>query len=192
MAVRGCGTLCGGAGGLSTYGILTGPALSGVPSWMLAGRRLLLTGASGGVGHYLVELAAAVGATVTAVTSTPARGERLLALGPDAVVTSVEHADARFDVAIDSVGGDVFGQALLKLGGGGLMLWYGQASLEPATADFFAVQRGPVDVTIRTLNYWTEAYRDREDLATLVDLVATGRMHRRSARSPTGPRHRAC
>jgi NADPH:quinone reductase len=143
----------------------------------VAGRRLLLTGASGGVGHYLVELAAAVGAKVTAVTSTPARGERLLVLGADAVVTSVEHADGRFDIAIDSVGGDVFGQALLKLGRDGLMLWYGQASLEPARADFFAVQQGPLDVTIRTLNYWTEADRDGEDLATLVNLVATGRLH---------------
>jgi NADPH:quinone reductase len=143
----------------------------------VAGRRLLLTGASGGVGHYLVELAAAVGAKVTAVTSTPARGERLLELGADAVVTSVEHADGRFDVAIDSVGGDVFGQALLKLGRDGLMLWYGQASLEPARADFFAVLDGPVDVTIRSVVYWTEAARDAEDLATLVDLVSTGRLH---------------
>jgi NADPH:quinone reductase len=143
----------------------------------VAGRRLLLTGASGGVGHYLVELAAAVGAKVTAVTSTPARGERLLELGADAIVTSVERADGRFDVAIDSVGGDVFGQALLKLGRDGLMLWYGQASLEPARADFFAVLDGPVDVTIRSVVYWTEAARDAEDLATLVDLVSTGRLH---------------
>jgi NADPH2:quinone reductase len=143
----------------------------------VAGGRLLLTGASGGVGHYLVELAAAIGVKVTAVTSTPARGERLLALGADAVVSSVEEADGRFDVAIDSVGGDVFGQALLKLDRDGLMLWYGQASLDPARADFFAVQQGPIDVTIRSVVYWTEADRDQEDLATLVDLVAAGRLH---------------
>jgi NADPH2:quinone reductase len=143
----------------------------------VAGRRLLLTGASGGVGHYLVELAAAVGVRVTAVTSTPARGEKLLELGADAVVTSVEEADGPFDVAIDSVGGDVFGQALLKLGRDGLMLWFGQASREPAKADFFALPEGPIDVTIRSLHYWTEADRDREDLTTLVHLVATGRLH---------------
>jgi NADPH:quinone reductase-like Zn-dependent oxidoreductase len=143
----------------------------------VAGRRLLLTGASGGVGHYLVELAAAVGVRVTAVTSTPARGEKLLELGADAVVTSVGEADGPFDVAIDSVGGDVFGQALLKLGRDGLMLWFGQASREPAKADFFALPEGPIDVTIRSLHYWTEADRDREDLTTLVHLVATGRLH---------------
>jgi NADPH2:quinone reductase len=143
----------------------------------VAGRRVLLTGASGGVGHYFVELAAAIDTKVTAITSTPARGERLLALGADAVVTSVEDAEGPFDVAIDSVGGDVFGQALLKLRQGGLMLWYGQASRQPARADFFAVLAGPGDVTIRSLLYWTEADRDGEDLATLVDLVAAGRLH---------------
>src|SRR5436190_5025623 len=143
----------------------------------IAGRRLLLTGASGGVGHYLVELAAGIGAKVTAVTATPQRGERLLALGADAVVTAVEDAEGPFDVVIESVGGDVFGQALLKLRRAGLMLWYGQASLEPARADFFAVGQGPVDVTVRSLWYWTEADRDGEDLATLVDLVAAGHLH---------------
>lgn len=143
----------------------------------VAGRRVLLTGASGGVGHYLVELAAAIGAKVTAVTSTPARGERLLARGADAVVSSVQEAGGSFDVAIDSVGGDTFGEALLKLGRGGLMLWYGQASLQPARADFFALGQGPAEVTIRSVVYWTEADRDGKDLATLVDLVAAGRLH---------------
>jgi NADPH:quinone reductase-like Zn-dependent oxidoreductase len=143
----------------------------------VAGRRVLLTGASGGVGHYFVELAAAIGTKVTAITSTPERGERLLALGADAVVTSVEDAEGPFDVAIDSIGGETFGQALLKLGRDGLMIWYGQAGLQPARADFFALLDGPVDVTIRSLLYWTEADRDGEDLATLVDLVAAGRLH---------------
>jgi NADPH:quinone reductase-like Zn-dependent oxidoreductase len=143
----------------------------------VAGRRVLLTGASGGVGHYFVELAAAIGTKVTAITATPARGERLLALGAAAVVTSVEDAEGPFDVAIDSIGGDIFGQTLMKLDRGGLMLWYGQASLQPARADFFALPEGPVEVTIRSLQYWTEADRDGEDLATLVDLVAAGRLH---------------
>ncbi|KJS51826.1 alcohol dehydrogenase, partial [Streptomyces rubellomurinus subsp. indigoferus] len=43
----------------------------------LTGRRGLLTGASGGVGHYVTELAVGAGAELTAVTATPARGARL-------------------------------------------------------------------------------------------------------------------
>lgn len=158
--------------------------LAGLTAWRLlraagdvAGRRVLLTGASGGVGHYFVELAAGAGARVTAVSATPERGERLLALGAEVVVTALEDAEGPFDVAIDSVGGESFGRTLLKLGRGGLLLWYGQASGRPALADFFAVGRGPIDVTIRSLFYWAEAERDGEDLATLVDLVAAGRLH---------------
>ena len=43
----------------------------------LAGRRLLVTGASGGVGHYVVELAARAGAEVSALCASAERGERL-------------------------------------------------------------------------------------------------------------------
>jgi NADPH2:quinone reductase len=143
----------------------------------VAGRRVLLTGAAGGVGHYFVELAAAIGARVTAVTRTRERGDRLLALGAAEVVTSIEDAGGDFDVVVESVGGEAFGQALLKLRGDGLLIWFGQASRQPATADFFSLDRGPVDVTIRGLHYWTEADADPRDLAVLVDLVATGRLH---------------
>ena len=80
-------------------------------------------------------------------------------------------------MALESVGGDAFGETLLKLERDGLLVWYGQASQQPARADFFALAGGPIDVTIRTLTYWRQADRDGEDLATLVALVAAGRLH---------------
>src|SRR5512133_1796741 len=58
----------------------------------LAGKRVLMTGASGGLGHFVIELAAAQGALMTAVSSSPERGERLLALGAAEVVPDVEAA----------------------------------------------------------------------------------------------------
>ncbi len=47
----------------------------------VASRRLLLTGASGGVGHYFVELAASQGTQITVVAATDQRARRLLELG---------------------------------------------------------------------------------------------------------------
>jgi NADPH:quinone reductase-like Zn-dependent oxidoreductase len=47
----------------------------------VTGRRILLTGTSGGVGHYVVELAASAGAEVTAISAAPDRGSRLTELG---------------------------------------------------------------------------------------------------------------
>ena len=66
-------------------------------SGAVAGLRVLLTGASGGVGHYVTELASAAGAAVTAVTASPERAERLLALGAVDVVHSVDDAIGPYD-----------------------------------------------------------------------------------------------
>jgi NADPH2:quinone reductase len=71
----------------------------------LVGRRLLITGASGGVGHYVVELATAAGAEVVAVSATPSRGARLRELGAAQVIHEVGSAEGPFDVVMESVGG---------------------------------------------------------------------------------------
>jgi NADPH2:quinone reductase len=140
----------------------------------VAGRSLLVTGASGGVGHYIVELAAAADARVTAVARTPTRGARLLELGAERIVTTVAEAEGPFDVVLESVGGDTFAEALAKATPGGLVLWFGIASLRPSTIHFLQL---PTGVTIRHFMYWTQADRDPQDLATLVELVAAGRLH---------------
>src|SRR5262249_26178386 len=75
-----------------------------------AARRLLITGASGGVGHYLVELA--TGADVTVVSRRP---ERLLALGARDAVADVADAVGPFDVVLESVGGASLATALGKV-----------------------------------------------------------------------------
>jgi NADPH2:quinone reductase len=143
----------------------------------LAGRRLLITGASGGVGHYVVELAAAAGAHVTAISSSAERGERLRALGAADVRAEIPADGAPFDVVMESIGGAVLPRALRRLRAGGLLLWFGQASRTPVTLDFFAFFAGPDQACIRHIDY-TRGDRDYgADLATLVDLVARGRLH---------------
>ncbi|MFF5129346.1 zinc-binding dehydrogenase [Streptomyces syringium] len=140
----------------------------------LAGRRVLLTGASGGVGHYVTELAVGAGAELTAVTATPVRGERLAELGAQ-VVHDVTAAKGPFDVVLESTGGPDLPIALSKVRPGGLLVWFGQASRSPVTLDFFELLGGPERVTIQHFHYAGAPYGP--DLATLVRLVERGRLH---------------
>jgi NADPH:quinone reductase-like Zn-dependent oxidoreductase len=140
----------------------------------LAGRRVLLTGASGGVGHYVTELAVGAGAELTAVTATPARGERLAELGAK-VVHEVAAAQEPFDVVLESTGGPDLALALSKVRPGGLLVWFGQASRTPVSVDFFQLLGGPERATIQHFHYAGAPYGS--DLSALVSLVAQGRLH---------------
>jgi NADPH:quinone reductase-like Zn-dependent oxidoreductase len=142
----------------------------------IAGRRVLLTGASGGVGHFVVELAAAQGALVTAVSSSPERGERLLALGAAEVVASVEAAEGPFELVLESVGGASLTAALERLAPRGKLLWFGEASREPATIGF-RIAGIATFASIEPFIYWRTGASDADDLATLVRLVAGGHLH---------------
>ncbi|MFD0268619.1 zinc-binding dehydrogenase [Streptomyces sp. NPDC127106] len=139
-----------------------------------AGRRMLLTGASGGVGHYVTELAVGAGAELTAVTATPERGERLAELGAE-VVHEVAAARGPFDVVLESTGGADLPLALSKVRPGGTLVWFGQASRTPVTLDFFQLLGGPERVTIQHFHYAGAPYGS--DLAALVSLVEHGRLH---------------
>ncbi|SDE77509.1 alcohol dehydrogenase family protein [Limimaricola pyoseonensis] len=71
----------------------------------LGAERVLITGASGGVGSAAVQLARRRGAHVTAVTS-PAKADELRALGADAILGRDEALpESAFDVVLDLVGG---------------------------------------------------------------------------------------
>jgi NADPH:quinone reductase-like Zn-dependent oxidoreductase len=143
----------------------------------VAGRRILLTGASGGVGHYVAELAAAAGAEVTAVTSSPERGEGLLRLGAAKVVHEIPASGEPYDLVLESVGGASLTRALARLRRRGTLIWFGQAGRAPATLDFFGLFDGPESATIRHFHYADSDVPDGDDLATLVRLVAGGRLH---------------
>jgi NADPH2:quinone reductase len=143
----------------------------------VAGKRVLLTGASGGVGHFVVELAAAQGALVTAVSSSPERGERLLALGAAEVVADVEAAQGPFELVLESVGGASLTAALPRLATRGKLIWFGQASREPATFDFFTAAGTAPFASIELFIYWRMGASDADDLATLVRLVEGGHLH---------------
>ena len=140
------------------------------------GRRLLITGASGGVGHYLVELATAGGAEVTAVTATAERGERLREFGAT-TVRDVEDAAGWFDVTMESVGGRSLVAARRKTNPAGAVIWFGQAGLQPVTLDFFDWVRGTAGARIEAFHYGRGDQETGVDLATLVRLVVEERLH---------------
>jgi NADPH:quinone reductase-like Zn-dependent oxidoreductase len=140
------------------------------------GRSMLFTGASGGVGHYFVELVAGLGARVAVVCSSVGRGQRLLELGAEELITDLSDARGPFDVVIESVGGDLFATAWRLLQSRGLFVWMGQASHTPPTIDFFD-WTGGANATMRKFLYSESNVSDGADLATLVRLVDSGRLH---------------
>jgi NADPH:quinone reductase-like Zn-dependent oxidoreductase len=81
------------------------------------------------------------------------------------------------------------GEALVKveafsvnrLAPAGTLIWFGQASREPATLSFFDILGGPETVTIRSFAYWDSPVPYGRDLAVLLRLVATGGCIPRSA-----------
>jgi NADPH:quinone reductase-like Zn-dependent oxidoreductase len=72
-----------------------------------AGQRVLITGAGGGVGSFAVQLATALGASVTGVCSS-SKVDLVRSLGADDVIDytldEIDRDDARYDVVIDTAG----------------------------------------------------------------------------------------
>jgi NADPH2:quinone reductase len=143
----------------------------------ISSRRILMTGASDGVGHYFTELAASVGAELTVVSADAERGRRLGDLGAIDIVYDVGSAEGPFDLILESVGGASLQEALMKLAPHGKLIWFGQASREAPTLDFFSFWKGPASGSIHHFDYTDSDVPDDRDLETLVRLVGSGRLH---------------
>jgi NADPH:quinone reductase-like Zn-dependent oxidoreductase len=113
---------------------------------------------------------------VTAIAGSVDRGARLRELGAVRVLPDVESAAAPFDIGIDSVGGTTTREVWHRLDSRGMLIWLGQASRVRPDLDYFDWD-GALSVTIRKFNYMDSTYTEAEDLATLVRLVAAGRLH---------------
>ena len=98
------------------------------------GRRVLVTGASGGVGRFAVQLAARAGAHVIASVGSAARGAGLSDLGAADVIVGLDGVSGPVFGVLDTVGGPQLGKALGMLEGGGTVQWIGRASRAPVTS----------------------------------------------------------
>jgi NADPH:quinone reductase len=104
----------------------------------LLGRRVLVTGASGGVGIFATQLARRAGAHVTGLVHRPER-RAVVAPFADVVVVGgaagVAHETGPFDVILESVGGEVFAGALRELAEDGLLVTFGTSANPASTID---------------------------------------------------------
>jgi NADPH2:quinone reductase len=139
----------------------------------VVGRRVLVTGASGGVGRFAVQLAARAGAYVIAAVGSAARGEGLPELGASEVVTSLKDVREPVFGTLDNVGGALLAEAFSLTAEGGSVQSIGQASLEPTVIDFEAErQRGGG----RRIEPFVVGGGFGPDLAYLTGLLAAGEL----------------
>ncbi|MBB5077394.1 zinc-binding dehydrogenase [Nonomuraea endophytica] len=136
----------------------------------ILGRRVLVTGAAGGVGRYAVQLARLGGAHVIASVGSAARAEGLDA---DEVVIGLDGIDRPVDLILDNVGGPQLVAAWQLLAAGGSVQNIGWASGEPAVFEPYSLFFVGAAKTMSTFGDVREV---GPDLATLLGFVAAGRL----------------
>jgi len=145
-------------------------------------RRLLVTGASGGVGRFAVQLARMSGAHVTALSASPERARGLTELGAHEVIhelASEGAPDADYDAIVEGVGGATLAAAMQRVAPYGAIVSF--ASSDPApvsfpTRSFFGRAPG---ARLHGFLLWAHLRRHSSgarDLRRLADLVAAGRL----------------
>ena len=160
---------------LPTAGITALRALE-VAGLILA-KRVLITGATGGVGRIAVQLAHASGAHTTALVRDAAATQALLrSLGARDVV---EQTDGDFDMILDTAGGAAFGHAIEHVAPHGIVINIAtQSPQESVTFRAARFDRAPGAI-IYTLNQFDETTAHASgtgDLTRLCALIADGRL----------------
>jgi NADPH:quinone reductase len=146
----------------------------------LLGKRVLVTGAAGGVGNLAVQMAARSGARVTGVIGSAERAPVLDGLGTEAVVVGIENAAGRYALILESAGGQSLAEALARIEAKGTIVIYGNSSGEPASLNFrdFADHQ---NARIQGFHYFTCEPEEKfgPDLALMAGLVADGSLRPR-------------
>jgi NADPH:quinone reductase len=139
----------------------------------LLGKRVLVTGAAGGVGHLAVQIAARSGAHVTAVVGSPERGRHLR--GAETVISSIEEVPGRFALILEAVGGGSLAAAMAHVEAKGTIVLFGNSSGEPTAISFRDFTEHP-NARIQSFSYFTSEAEERfaPDLALLAALVDDG------------------
>ncbi|MFI6639209.1 zinc-binding dehydrogenase [Streptomyces sp. NPDC050504] len=141
------------------------------------GRRVLVTGASSGVGRFAVQLAARGGAHVVAATRDAAKGDELRALGAHEVVDAADLAAlAPVHGVVDMVGGQQLVDAYAALASHGTLVALGHSAGVGETFPYGALfgNEGRHDRTLTTFFLLDDAKDLGAELTWLAGLVARG------------------
>jgi NADPH:quinone reductase-like Zn-dependent oxidoreductase len=143
---------------------------------LVLGKRVLVTGASGGVGRFAIQLAKLAGAHVTAFAR---RTAGLAELGADEILESLEPEGPTFDVIIDAVGGPTLGAAIGRIAPWGTIVNFAATSDEPVSYPTRTLFGRAPGARIYGLFVFAELARHGgggDDLQRLAELVAAGKL----------------
>lgn len=144
--------------------------------------RVLVLGASGGVGSLAVQLSKVVGAEVWGQTSSPAKVDGITANGADKVIVTgadgLEAAVESFNptVVLDSLGGPFTDAAIAAIENKGRLVVYGTSSNEQVSINLRRLYRKSVTL----LGYGgmvDTAEEQRHALETLLAMMSAGALH---------------
>jgi NADPH:quinone reductase-like Zn-dependent oxidoreductase len=144
-----------------------------------AGQKVLINGASGGVGTFAVQIAKSLGADVTGVCSSR-NVDLVRSLGADRVIdytrTDFTKGDQRYDLIFDTVGNHSLSECRRALNPGGIYLIVGGPSgrwIAPLDRALGAFVLSPF-VSQKLVMFF--ARMNRDDLVALGDLVQAGKV----------------
>ncbi len=142
------------------------------------GKRVLVTGASGGVGRFAVQLASRAGARVTAVSRNEQRARGLRELGATEVVFDLS-GESTYDAVIEGVGGATLGAAMGRVAGRGVVVSFASSDPEPVSFPARTLFGRAPGARLHGLFVFEEIERTGtggNDLARLAALVAAGEL----------------
>ena len=140
------------------------------------GKRVLVTGASGGVGRFAIQLAKRAGARVTAVAR---RTEGLAELGADEVISVLEPEGSTYEVIVDGVGGPMLGAAIGRIASAGTIISFASTMTEPVSypsRTLFARAPGAKLYGLYVFSELARTGTGSSDLRRLADLIAAGKL----------------